>query len=115
MPLTSDGKQNLAQTMASLGSYFSLHTAQPSQAAPHEVSGTGYARVAIVGASTSGGVISITAINTLTVPANVTVAYIGIWDALTGGNLAAYSQVTAEKCNAQGQFRINPGTLFTVA
>ena len=86
--------------------YVALHTADPTDAGTGtEVSGNGYARQAITfGASSSG-----TASNSAAVefPAASggdfgTITHIGIWDALTSGNLLFHSSLTTSKTIADG-------------
>lgn len=86
--------------------YVALHTADPTDAGTGtEVSGNGYARQTITfGASSSG-----TASNSAAVefPAASggdfgTITHIGIWDALTSGNLLFHSSLTTSKTIADG-------------
>lgn len=86
--------------------YVGLHTADPTDAGTGaEVSGNGYARQTIAfGASSSG-----TASNSAAVefPAASggswgTITHIGLYDALTGGNLLFHSSLTTSKTIADG-------------
>lgn len=69
--------------------YLSLHTASPGQTGANEVTGNGYARVAVTfgtdtnGAGSNSGVVTFTG----PTPGNWgTVTHIGVWDAATVGN-----------------------------
>lgn len=69
--------------------YASLHTAAPGQTGANEVTGNGYARVAVtMGTDTSGaGSNSASVTFTGPTPANWgTVTHLGLWDAATAGN-----------------------------
>lgn len=92
--------------------YVGLHTADPTDAGTGtEVSGSGYARQSIAFDASSSG----TASNSAAVefPAASggdfgTVTHIGIWDALTSGNLLFHSALTTSKT-------ISDGDIFKVA
>ena len=92
--------------------YVGLHTADPTDAGTGtEVSGNGYARQSIAFDASSSG----TASNSAAVefPAASggdfgTITHIGIWDALTSGNLLFHSALTTSKT-------ISDGDIFKVA
>jgi hypothetical protein len=77
--------------------YLALYTANPTDAGGGtEVTGGGYARQAITFGAASGGAISNTAAVAFTATgANYgTVSAVGIFDALSGGNLLAWKDIT---------------------
>jgi hypothetical protein len=78
----------LTQLTTNHGGYLSLHSAY-STTGTNELTGgsPAYARVVPTWAAASGGAIATSSIaSSLNVPASSTVAFIGMWDALTSGN-----------------------------
>lgn len=94
--------------------YVSLHTANPDEdGSGAEVSGGGYARQA-GSFSVSGNTATTTAdIEYATATAGYgTVTHVGIYDAVTGGNLLAYAALTASKTITTGDvMRVPAGDL----
>ena len=95
MPFTTHSKDLMLNTLPST-LYTSAHYGNPTNAGINEVSGTGYARIAITldAASNEARPSSTTA--TLVIPSNFDVTYIGYWDAITGGNFMGYKAITEE-------------------
>lgn len=95
--------------------YVSLHTADPTDAGTGtEVSGGSYARQSATFASPSNGASATNA--DITFPQATgnwgTVTHIGIWDALTTGNLLYHTQLDASKTIDTGDvFKIASGSL----
>lgn len=92
--------------------YVGLHTADPTDAGTGaEVSGNGYARQTIgFDASSSGTASNSSAIEFPAASGGNwgTITHIGIYDALTGGNLLFHSALTATKI-------ISDGDIFKIA
>lgn len=85
--------------------YVALYTAAPSDAGGGtEVSGGGYARVAVTFGAAASGSISNSAIVDFgtTTGAWGTVTHFGIFDAATAGNLLAWDELTAQKTIESG-------------
>jgi len=95
--------------------YLALFTTDPTDAGTGtEVSGGSYARTAITFAAPSNGVTSNIAIITFPTCTSSwgTIAYIGIYDASTSGNLLYHAPLTASKSVTTGDvFRIDTGNL----
>lgn len=95
--------------------YLALFTAAPNDAGGGtEVSGNGYARQAVAFGAASGGAASNTgAITFPTATASWgTVTHVGIFDALTAGNLLWHGAATASKVVGSGDmYRIPIGDL----
>lgn len=95
--------------------YVSLHTADPTDAGTGtEVSGGSYARQSATFAAPSNGASATNA--DVTFPQATgnwgTVTHIGIWDALTTGNLLYHTQLDASKTIDTGDiFKIASGSL----
>lgn len=82
--------------------YLALYTVSPSDAGGGtEVSGSGYARQAITFGAPSGGAISNTGAVSFTASGGNfgTVVAVGIFDALTTGNLLAWDAITSATVN----------------
>lgn len=92
--------------------YVALHTADPTDAGTGtEVSGNGYARQTITfGASSSGTASNSSAVEFPAASGGDfgTITHIGLWDALTSGNLLFHSALTTSKT-------ISDGDIFKVA
>jgi len=97
--------------------YISLHTADPTDAGTGtEVTGGSYARVASsfgVASGTSGALASNADATFPTATASWgTVGWIGIWDAVSGGNMLYHSALDASKTIDSGDiFKIVTGNL----
>jgi hypothetical protein len=85
-------------TPTSTNVYLALYTATPSDTGGGtEVTGSGYARQLTAFDASSGGAITNTAAESFTASGGSfgTVTAIGIFDALTGGNLLAWDGITS--------------------
>lgn len=90
--------------------FLSLHTAEPEVGASpdaHEVTGTGYAREALIDADWAPAAGGETAtVNQISFPAAGgswgTVTHVGLWDALTGGNLLWWGEMVTPKVVGSG-------------
>ena len=102
--------------------YIGLFTSDPTDSASGtEVSGSGYARIRIdnkmASATTGSDNSSIVSNTNITFAAASggdfgTITHIGIFDALTSGNLLAHGALTASKTISDGDtFQINSGNL----
>jgi hypothetical protein len=95
--------------------YVSLHTADPTDAATGaEVSGGSYARKSATFAAPSNGVSATSADVTFdqATASWGTITHIGIWDALTTGNMLYHTPLTTSKTIDSGDiFKIASGSL----
>tara|TARA_R110000737_G_scaffold140102_1_gene170904 strand:+ start:137 stop:517 length:381 start_codon:yes stop_codon:yes gene_type:complete len=84
-------------TPTSTNVYLGLFTVAPSDAGGTEVSGAGYARQATAFDVSSGGAITNTASESFTAAGGTygTVVAIGIFDAVTAGNLLAWDTINS--------------------
>lgn len=92
--------------------YLALHYTNPAMGGlgSGEVSGGSYLRQALTMSAMSNRAIYNTAAVLFTNLPGVTVAYLGIWDAASGGNLIGYIQVLPTiTVQAGGQFPVNAG------
>ena len=101
--------------------YVSLHTADPGDAGASEISGSAYARqgpVTFANAGNNPTVASNSAIVTFPVATGSwgTVAYFGVWDAVTAGNFRGSGAVTTPKAvNSGDTARFIAGALTITA
>jgi hypothetical protein len=112
MPFTVTGKNTALAAVSGTAVFASLHTAQPTQTAPAEVSGgtPAYARKAITW-TVNNGTANLNEQPNFDVPPTTTITYVGFWSAATGGNLIAFSSVTEETFGAQGVYVISDANL----
>lgn len=102
--------------------YISLHTADPGDAgAANELTDSGYVRkVATFDAPTSGAGTtqnsSDITFNAISDAGPFTVTHVGIWDAVSGGNLLITAELTASKAFSQNDVpRFPTGSLTVTA
>lgn len=99
-------KNTLATSYGTACPYASLHTANPGTTGASEVTGgaPAYARKAVTWGAASNGVI--TGQVTFDVPTGITVAYAGLWSALTAGTFQDGGAVTSQAFSTQGQYTL---------
>lgn len=111
--VATDAFKNVGlNAMAGDGLYLSLHSAAPSTTGLNEISGgsPAYARKAASWASASAGAVAISGSLAFDVPAS-TVAYVGVWTAVSGGTFRGYWPVTAAVFSGQGTYTLTAATL----
>lgn len=92
--------------------HVSLHSADPTDTGLNELASGNYARESITYNAASAGNIDSSNVPAVGVTAGDTVAYVGYWDALTGGTFLAYSAVSApEVYSNDGTFTITDSDL----
>ena len=92
--------------------YVALYTVAPTDAGGGtEVSGSGYARQAITfGAASGGSITNTTVVSSTASGGNFgNIVAVGIFDAITAGNLLAWDAVTSTTINDGDTFRIEIG------
>lgn len=110
---TTMKNQLLDSTFAPASVYVSAHTASPGLTGANEVSGgaPAYARKLLTYAAASGGTKATSATVTLDIPAATTVAFIGLFDAVSAGNFLAQDDITDEVFGSQGTLDVTAATL----
>jgi hypothetical protein len=105
---TTAAKNSALTAVAALGNYISLHTADPSTTGANEVTGGTYARVATTWGGSSGSADAGSQV-TINVPAGVTIAFWGIWSAITGGTWVVGEALPAnETYGSAGTYLLTP-------
>lgn len=115
MPIaTSQGRENAAAGYIAQAAYMSLHTSEPYNG-DNEVTGgaPAYARLPITWtAGVVDGAATATLAQMFDVPTGVTVTYVGIWTAATGGTYLDCCAIPAATFPSQGQLEIT-GITYT--
>jgi hypothetical protein len=111
MGLSTAAKNALADDFAALAGYVSAHSADPGDTGASELAGGTYARKAATWTASSGGVVNFTGtLPTLDIPAGSTVAFLGLWSAVTAGTWLGSVDVTDETYGAAGQYSVTSGS-----
>lgn len=110
MPLTNASKEAAADTVIGLGSWISLHTADPGTTGASEATGgsPAYAREQTTWSAdaTDDGVRAGTEV-TIDLPAG-TYTHFGVWTAETGGTFIGGGSIASTTLGAQGQIKVTP-------
>lgn len=99
-------------TFAVATPFVSLHTADPGETGGSEVTGGSYARQAgSWAAASAGSIASDTTLNFTGMPVT-TITHVGVYDAVSAGNLIWSGALTASKTTASGDtFQIASGSI----
>jgi len=113
MPYSAAAKNAMLDQLGTLAVYASLHATAPGSTGTGEITGgsPAYARKSLTWNAASGGSKTLSNTPTFDVPASTTVAYVGLWSAVSGGTYYGYIDVTDEVYAAQGTYQITSGTL----
>jgi hypothetical protein len=113
MPLQANVLNVANNAAAAILVYASLHSADPGATGANEISGgsPAYARQLVAWNPSSGQVSSISATLNFDVPAS-TVAYVGLWSAVTGGIWRGGTPLNASSVfGTQGQYHVTALTV----
>lgn len=100
-------KEQVAIYYGTLGSWISLHTADPGTTGANEASGGGYGRRQSTW--TGGAVDGTIAGSAVTIPvAAGTYAWVGIWSASTGGTFVDKIAIASTQLGAAGEIVVTP-------
>lgn len=111
--LSNNGKNVMLDALGTNAIYGSLHSADPGGTGASELSGgsPAYARKSLSWAAASGGSKALQAtFPTWDVPAS-TVAYVGMWSAVTSGTYYGHWDVTDEVYAGQGTYSLTSGSI----
>ncbi len=111
--LTDNAKDVALDAIAAVAIYASCHTAAPGTTGVNEVTGgtPTYARKGVTWAAASGGSVAMNGtLPVFNIPPGTTVAYIGLWSALTVGTFYGYFDNTDEVFAGQGTLTISSGS-----
>lgn len=110
MPLTAVSKEAAADSIIALGTWISLHTADPGTTGASEATGgsPAYARQQTTWSAdtTDDGVRAGTQV-TIDLAAG-TYTHFGLWSAETGGTFVGGGAITSTTLAAQGQIKVTP-------
>lgn len=96
MPFNNNGLNAAANGIAAAGTYISAHTADPTASGTSEVTGGTYARQQTTWAAVANGE-RVGSQVAIPIPASTTVAWWGIWSAVTGGTFLGGFQLAANE------------------
>lgn len=103
MPYTTSAKNEMLDALGNVAAlaepitHASLHTGYPGPTGANEVSGGSYTREAIAFSAAAAGVMSKDGTTVeFDVPASNNVSWVGLWDAVSGGNLKSWSPMGAD-------------------
>lgn len=109
MAVTDAGKNVMLNQFGTVAVFASLHTADPGLTGANEVAGgsPAYARIAATWNAAAAGDLNLSNQPLFNVPASTTVAYIGLWSAVSAGTFYAGGQlVSSETFTGQGDFTL---------
>lgn len=117
-PLVSNGKQValkylVGKTETLEVTHISLHSATPNASGSNEVSGGGYARIAVAAGDWTfdGDDLELNTDKSFSTPNNQPVAAIGLWSAVSGGTFLGYGSPTGDSAaNATGEYDVKAGS-----
>lgn len=111
--LTNNGKHAALDGLGAVVTHISLHTADPGTTGASEVSGgsPAYARKPVTWSASSGGSKALASTYTFDVPASTTVAYVGLFSALTAGTYYGHFDVTDEVFASAGTYTLSSGSV----
>lgn len=103
----------VADYTAGLGTWISLHTADPGQTGASEVSGgsPAYARKQTTWGAASSGTATGSEV-LFDVPPGTTVTHVGIWSASTSGTFREYADSADVAFTPQGQLKVTPSIVI---
>ena len=106
MPYTPAAKAIMLSALGQM--YFSVHTDDPGITGANEVSGgtPAYARAQATTLPIVNGLMSFSTPIYLDIPAGVTVKYVGIWDAATGGTFLVSYLASPMVFSEQGTYEV---------
>lgn len=113
MPRASSAAEDISLTaLQTPCAYISLHSADPGTTGASEISGGSYARIAVTWGTAAAGSMANTNTITINVPTTTTVAYFGLWTALTGGTYEVGGALSSSQTfNTAGTYTIAVGGL----
>jgi hypothetical protein len=113
MPYAAVAKNYMLDQLGSQAVFASLHSALPGATGADELTGgtPAYARIALTWNAASTGSKTLSNTPIFDVPPATTVAFVGLWSAVTAGTYYGYIDVTDEVYAAQGTYQIQSGTL----
>lgn len=108
MPLNDTAKNLMLDALAAVAVYASCHTADPGTNGANEVTGgsPAYARKSITWNAAATGALDDSNAPVFDIPAGTTVAFVGLWSALTNGTFYGSFDVTNEAFAAQGTYTL---------
>lgn len=113
MPYSAQAKNLMLDAFGTSAAYLSLHTGNPGSTGAAEVSGGSpvYARKAAAWNAASAGTKTLSNAPLFDVPPGTTVAYVGVFSAVTGGTWLGYIDTADESYTLQGTYQVTSGSV----
>ncbi|MET0701719.1 MAG: hypothetical protein ABWY93_18870 [Mycobacterium sp.] len=120
MALSANGRNAAVDGLATAAKFVSLHTANPGETGDSEATGgsPAYARKSATWGAAVSGVRSLSSAVTFDVPAGSSIAYFGIWSAISGGTFYGAetlrdtdNQPVVETFGGQGTYTLTVASL----
>lgn len=114
MGYSNAGKNAMLDHLASLAGFASLHSADPGDSGASEIAGgsPAYARKAVTWGAAASGSVAISNSPVFDVQGGDSVAFVGLWSAVSAGTFYGSADVTDETFGAQGTYTL---TAFTAS
>jgi hypothetical protein len=110
MPYSVIGKNIMLNALGV--THVSAHTGATGATGTNEVAGGSYARQSITYAGAAAGAKDSSTVPEVPIPAGNAVSVIGYWNASTGGDFLAYSNITEETFGSDGSLQITDSDLI---
>lgn len=94
MALNNNGLNQMLSGLTGSVAYVSLHTTEPNSSGSNEVVGGSYTRESVTWAAASAGSISASNSPVFDVPGSTTVAWVGLWSAVSSGTYYGALELT---------------------
>jgi hypothetical protein len=108
MALNDTSKNIMLDALAAVAIFVSAHSADPGATGTNELAGgtPAYARKSITWGAASGGALDSSNQPVLDIEGGDTVAWLGLWSAVTAGTYYGSADVTDEVFGAQGTYTV---------
>jgi hypothetical protein len=113
MAFNATAKNLMLDSLTAVVDFLSLHSGAPGAGGSNELAGgsPAYARKAVTWNAASGSSATGNSLPTFDVEGGDTVAYVGLWDAVTSGAFYGFADVTDEVFGGQGTYQVTAATL----
>ncbi len=112
MALTDATINTGVDALTAIMGFASLHDADPGLTGADEITGGGYARLAVTWDPATGRVAALNGTLEFSGPASASVSHIGLWSAVSGGTFRGGDALTGDTAfNASGEYNVTSITL----
>lgn len=113
MPYSAQAKNLMLDAFGQQATFLSLHSGNPGSTGAGELVGgsPAYARKSAAWNPASAGAKTLSNAPTFDVPPSTTVAFVGVWSAVTGGQFLGYIDTPDESYTLQGTYQVTSGVV----